>query len=729
MGTMGIHLWSIVIALVLVSRSATAGTVLYLVDAKGDLHRYVHHGDATGDHGWAANSGFVVGTSWSAATHVVAGSDGAIYAVINGDLYWYKDLGQTDGTVRWTDPKKIGGGWGGFSKVFAGPNGVLYAVATDGVLYWYRHLGWQDGAVRWVSDAGIKVGEGWGGFRQIAAANGGVIYAVDATGGLVWYRHTGQLDGTSAWDGPRKVGTGWANVIAGTQGSLYLVGTDGSLRWYRHLGNTTGAESWSNGSGASVGTGWSGSRAVFAVAFAAPRALDAPGVKDSIVPAQQNMLLATPAFAGSLATAQTAVTAAQSRLDLATKNASVIVTQLGQLCVPSTKQVPRTENYDCVEKKICIVPWPGGPQVCACANYPDPTDGFKSKQFCPEIKQECKQRTVYDTIPWCDPNPDRIKALNDAVTAAQTTLTGALAKVAQVRTDARSRAAAELDSLAAGAANAARATGAAASQLATDAGAVADATSKAIKEHAEYLALDWAPTLLAQMRPETTTINLIKGVATMAVLEKLTEALSKQWGTLKATRSAAKSLKDAGGTWKQFFEVFGTDRIAAYRAGRPKLSTSLVSTLKKVGVASALNAGLDAMAIALVVPTAAIVACAEATEFSTCFTNTFTEYMKYAMFELFVSTAYTPLDTAIAVPVAVQIASAVTVAVALVFPAAAPFAGAVIGFAAKTAASIVAMSQAYLLWFDWYTKNVWTPTFEAPVRGWAANFLANSGGG
>jgi hypothetical protein len=93
---------------------------------------------------------------------VFAGGNGVVYAILdNGDLMWYRHDGRGDGTGRWTGPKKVGNGWD-VKQVFSGGDGVIYAVTHTGDLMWYRHDGRGDGTFRWAADAGKKVGNGWG---------------------------------------------------------------------------------------------------------------------------------------------------------------------------------------------------------------------------------------------------------------------------------------------------------------------------------------------------------------------------------------------------------------------------------------------------------------------------------------------------------------------------------------------------------------------------------------
>ena len=144
-----------------------------------------------------------MGTGWSDLRQVFSAGDGRIYAVTNrvearaaigigegmgghkasgGDLMWGRHLGYDDGSFRWEGSlKKVGTGWGEMEHVFAGSDGIIYAItprveaslatgigpgmaghpASGGDLMWGRHLGWDDGTFRWESPL-KKVGTGWG---------------------------------------------------------------------------------------------------------------------------------------------------------------------------------------------------------------------------------------------------------------------------------------------------------------------------------------------------------------------------------------------------------------------------------------------------------------------------------------------------------------------------------------------------------------------------------------
>lgn len=146
----------------------------------GDLMWYRHVGHGDGSFRWEGPK--TVGVGWGDFKHLFSGGDGIIYGVTavipatlatgigsgmgghpasGGDLMWYRHVGHNDGSFRWEGPHKVGTGWGDFRQVFAGSDGVIYAVTESGDLLWYRHDGRADGSFRWASNAGKKVGNGW----------------------------------------------------------------------------------------------------------------------------------------------------------------------------------------------------------------------------------------------------------------------------------------------------------------------------------------------------------------------------------------------------------------------------------------------------------------------------------------------------------------------------------------------------------------------------------------
>src|SRR5262249_55682136 len=78
-----------------------------------------------------------------------------------------------DGTESWAagSGNVIGrGGWQNYKSVFAGGNGVIYAISNDGNLHWYRDIA-NDGAESWAAGSGNVIGQGgWQNFIVVSAS-------------------------------------------------------------------------------------------------------------------------------------------------------------------------------------------------------------------------------------------------------------------------------------------------------------------------------------------------------------------------------------------------------------------------------------------------------------------------------------------------------------------------------------------------------------------------------
>jgi len=192
--------------------------VIYRVDSRGDLYWYDHVGQATGTAEW--REGRKVGNGWQGARLGFAGGNGVVYLIDQkGDLYWYRHLGYRSGTAEWANGgtgAKVGVGWGGARLAFAGGNGVIYMIDRQGDLYWYRHTGHTDGTFRWANNAtGIKVGNGWNEAAVAFSGGDGLIYALKRDDNLYWYDHTGFQTGAATWGAGtgNQIGTGWQSMV------------------------------------------------------------------------------------------------------------------------------------------------------------------------------------------------------------------------------------------------------------------------------------------------------------------------------------------------------------------------------------------------------------------------------------------------------------------------------------------------------------------------------------
>jgi Tachylectin len=248
---------------------ATPGVPMYHVDGANQLRRWSFASPSTGASGWTQAQ---IGTGW-AGLGPISGGDGVIYAVdSSGDLRWYQDENYAGGAADWNPNSGdvIGTGWGAFTSVLSGGDGVIYAVDPSGDLHWYQYTG-TDGAGGsggsgdglWAPGSGTVIGTGWGGFTQIFAGGDGIIYAVDSAGDLWWYRHLEPTAGSASWaaaGGGSMIGTGWSQFTQfGSMGGGIIFARDasGGLWWYRHADPLGGSDTWADGGGRiGEGTGW-----------------------------------------------------------------------------------------------------------------------------------------------------------------------------------------------------------------------------------------------------------------------------------------------------------------------------------------------------------------------------------------------------------------------------------------------------------------------------------------
>ena len=237
--------------------------LIYAIAGNGDLWWYRHDGRTDGSFKWAEGPK-KVGTGWAGLRKVFSGGNGIVYGINDaGDLLWYRHDGRNDGSFTWAagSPKKVGNGWGALRKVFSGGDGVIYGINDGGDLLWFRHDGRNDGSFTWAAGSPKKVGTGWGALRKVFAGDNGVIYGINDAGDLLWYRHDGRNDGSFTWaaGSPKKVGNGWGGlrtVLSGGNGVIYGIADNGDMLWYRHDGRNDGSFTWAAGSPKKVGSGW-----------------------------------------------------------------------------------------------------------------------------------------------------------------------------------------------------------------------------------------------------------------------------------------------------------------------------------------------------------------------------------------------------------------------------------------------------------------------------------------
>lgn len=173
--------------------------IIYAVDHGGKLIWYRHDGWVDG--GGEVSHRRVVGQSgWQEFLNVFSGGDGVIYAIdLKGNLLRYTHTGWRDGSNEASEPTVVGsGGWDHYRGVFGG-DGVIYAIG-EGNLFWYpKGLGYKR-----------EIGTGgWNEFGNVFYGGEGIIYAIDKAGDLIWYKHDSWRDGKEGiTEPPRVVGTG-----------------------------------------------------------------------------------------------------------------------------------------------------------------------------------------------------------------------------------------------------------------------------------------------------------------------------------------------------------------------------------------------------------------------------------------------------------------------------------------------------------------------------------------
>jgi hypothetical protein len=169
---------------------AMGSGVLYTLLPDGTLRWNKHNNFKTGQGfyaGWAQPAKDVA-RGWDKNKFVFGGGQGVFYVVTNdGDLYWYRHNAYLDAVAippkgtgmvnyaqrlawakTWEGPKKIGNGWGGFTKLFCAGNGHIYGVLPSGELRGYDHTGWETGEAKWGDMQ--TIGSGWDQYQYVFAA-------------------------------------------------------------------------------------------------------------------------------------------------------------------------------------------------------------------------------------------------------------------------------------------------------------------------------------------------------------------------------------------------------------------------------------------------------------------------------------------------------------------------------------------------------------------------------
>ncbi|MFE0028211.1 N,N-dimethylformamidase beta subunit family domain-containing protein [Amycolatopsis sp. NPDC059021] len=205
-------------------------------------------------------------------TQMVPGGNGIIYSLqADGRLKWFRHLGWQDGSANWASEtgREIGAGWQIHTSLLADETGQLFGLCGDGSLWWHR---WvltdpNTGAGYWAANTNAVIHRGFGGFSSVFGGWNGVIYAVDPNGDLYWFRYLAGdgTNGPGAWANGGQgalIATGRRDYdlnMADRDGVIYGVRHGATLDWFRYLAGdgSNGPGAWANdGRPIGIGSGW-----------------------------------------------------------------------------------------------------------------------------------------------------------------------------------------------------------------------------------------------------------------------------------------------------------------------------------------------------------------------------------------------------------------------------------------------------------------------------------------
>lgn len=234
--------------------------IIYAFRSDGVMSIFRHTDWMNGSAMWAnGGSGVDIGSGLQGYSEIIGGHDGTLFCLDtygNVDRYRFVITNLTTLAGYWENngsPVRVGTGFGGFARVFGGPDGVIWATKWDGTL-------WRSVYANGTLSALVQVGNGFNGWSGADA--GGVVYNI-RDGVLNWMRY---VNGVWQNNGmPIQIGdSGWGNMtdpllFAAGNGLFYWIKVDGGnppgldheLGWLR-LANyqgvaAAGGPSWANG--------------------------------------------------------------------------------------------------------------------------------------------------------------------------------------------------------------------------------------------------------------------------------------------------------------------------------------------------------------------------------------------------------------------------------------------------------------------------------------------------
>ncbi|MFS8098756.1 hypothetical protein LFM09_16620 [Lentzea alba] len=264
--------------------------VIYALYADGRLKWFKHLGRDNGTYSWADGNGREIGSGWQIHTTVLASQDGQVFGFCgDGTLWWHKWVltNAATGAGYWAPGTNniIHRGFGQYSYVFGGWDGIFYAVDARGDMYWFRYLAGDgsNGPGAWAHNGvGQRIASGQRQYDGYFADQNGVIYGQRHGAVLDWFRYLAGdgSNGPGAWannGAAVQIGSGfdWGGCTErfAENGVVYVVWVnrdhtqpDHQLAWYRlknHLvvDRAPGDVEWVDGKGVLVGTGFTVTRA------------------------------------------------------------------------------------------------------------------------------------------------------------------------------------------------------------------------------------------------------------------------------------------------------------------------------------------------------------------------------------------------------------------------------------------------------------------------------------
>ncbi|WP_406631449.1 tachylectin-related carbohydrate-binding protein [Amycolatopsis sp. WGS_07] len=210
---------------------------------KDDLVLY-NHPDPVAGGAMSPNQSVIGNGGWSGFARVLAGPNGVIYGIRpNGDVYRYQWTG-----TGWSDNSRevIATGWWGWNdpatrpKLTVDARGDFYSTGSDGILW---RMTYTESTKTWNT---VKVDTGWDSYDLITAAGDGVLYARTRDGQLYRYAYD---HAAGRWAQHKKLvgngGWGIYQTLSSPGGDvLYGVTAGGDLRWYRYSSYT---DTWAEG--------------------------------------------------------------------------------------------------------------------------------------------------------------------------------------------------------------------------------------------------------------------------------------------------------------------------------------------------------------------------------------------------------------------------------------------------------------------------------------------------